>query len=249
MHKSVCIAATMLIVMAGCGTPPGEHSRANDSAIPSNTATATTSMRPHFVYDTTPGARYVAEVWDTDTADHDATLAHALAATVGAAVSRGVLVLRAYNRQRVVRVTRWDSDTGVVAYAQDARRVGPRARYVEVLHVRSTGRKTGQPLAFDTTMAAQFSQFTLRRTTAVDTLQAMAAGMSSGMVQAEPTLRLISTLTAADSSVVAFLGVWDSPEGFEIFAERKTFSAKPYWEPYAGNEHHMMAVAAAYTRP
>jgi hypothetical protein len=77
----------------------------------------------------------------------------------------------------------------------------------------------------------------------------MAAGMSGGRVQAESTLKLISTLTTRDSSVVAFLGVWDSPKGFDVVAERKTFSAKPYWEPYAGNEHHMMAVAAAATRP
>jgi hypothetical protein len=157
-------------------------------------------------------------------------------------------VLRAYNGQRVVRVTRWDATNVAAAYATAARGLA-KARYVEELEVRSVGAKPDQPLAFDSTMAAQFSQFTMRRKAPVDTLQAMAAGMAGGMVQAEPSLRLISTLTARDSSVVAFLGVWTSPKGFDIFAERETFSAKPYWEPYAGNEHHMMAVVAASTRP
>ena len=165
-----------------------------------------------------------------------------------------MLVLRAYNGRRVVRLTRWDAGDAAAAYRRAARALAapagvPAPRYVEELRVRSVGRKPDQPLAFDTATAAQFSQFTMRRKAPVDTLQAMAAGMSGGMVQAEPTLRLISTLTARDSSVVAFLGAWTSPKGFDVFAERKTFSAKPYWEPYAGNEHHMMQVAAASTRP
>jgi hypothetical protein len=202
-----------------------------------------------FVYDTTPGTTYVAEIWDTDSAAQDAVLAHARAAPPGAEPPRGTLVLRAYNGQRVVRVTRWDTVNVAAVYASAARGLAPKARYVEELEVRSVGAKPDQPLAFDSTMAAQFSQFTMRRKAPVDTLQAMAAGMSGGMVQAEPSLRLISTLTARDSSVVAFLGVWTSPTGFDIFAERKTFSAKPYWEPYAGNEHHMMAVVTASTRP
>jgi hypothetical protein len=63
----------------------------------------------------------------------------------------------------------------------------------------------------------------------------MAAGMSGGMVRAGPTLRLIPTPTARDSRVEAFLGVRDSPKGFAIVAERRTLSAKPYWNPYATN--------------
>jgi hypothetical protein len=246
--RSFLAAAVLMAVCAGCSA-----SERPDTGTASASADATgqdvAAVPPAFVYDTTPGATYVAEIWDTDTASLDATVAHARAVPAGTQPPRGTLVLRAYNAERVVRVTRWDGADVAGAYAAAVRQLTPSARYVEELRVRSVGRKPDQPLVFDTSMAVQFSQFTMRRQTPIDTLQSMAAGMAGGMVQAEPTLRLISTLTARDSGVVAFLGTWTSPTGFEIFAERKTFSAKPYWEPYAGNEHHMMAVVAAGTRP
>jgi hypothetical protein len=247
------VALPALCGAAACGggadrdrAPAGGGTEAaGGSADPAATAAP---VRPVFVYDTAPATAYVAEVWDTDSAGQDAALAHARGTPPGAA-PRGMLVLRAYNGQRVVRLTRWDAADGAAAYVRAARGLTPAARYVEELRVRSVGRKPDQTLALDSATAVQFSQFVMRRKPPVDTLQAMAAGMSGGMVQAEPTLRLISTLTARDSSVVAFLGVWESPKGFDVFAERKTFSAKPYWDPYAVNEHHMMAVAAASTRP
>ncbi len=258
-------AATSTAPEPAPGGAPAAASRAASSvATPTATPAAPTAAR--FVYDTAPGAAYVAEIWVTDSASQVVALARARealpsgarsgapAGAAAAATPRGVLVARAYNGERVVRITRWDGPDGASAYAQAARAPTPRAglptpRTVEVLRVRSVARKPGQPLAVDSTTPLQFSQFLMRRRAPVDTLQAMAAGMSGGMVQAEPTLKLISTLTAPDSSVVAFLGAWDSPKGFDVFAERKTFSAKPYWDPYARNEHHMMHVVAASTRP
>ena len=247
MRAATLLPAILVGAVAACGE--SKNSRPASERTPASAVSDTTagaSARAVFVYDT--ASTYIAEIWDTDSSAQAAAVTHARRAPPGSQSPRAVVVLRAYNGQRVVRLTRWDTPEAAAAYAAVANTGVPAARYVEELRVRSLGRKAGQPLVLDTSMAAQFSQFTMRRKAPVDTLQAMAAGMAGGMVQAEPTLKLISTLTARDSSVVAFVGVWDNPKGFEVFAERKTFTAKPYWEPFAGNEHHMMAVVAASTR-
>lgn len=161
--------------------------------------------------------------------------------------SRALLLLESFDGPRVVRFTRWDDERSAARYAEAARAATPTPRYATELEWRSLGRKPEQSLTFGDSSAVQFSQFVMYRTSAVDTLQGLAAGMSGGMVAGELTMRLISTLTARDSSAVVFLGTWDSPVGFKIFEQRGTFGAEPYWEPFAANEHHMMRVLEAWT--
>jgi hypothetical protein len=215
-----------------------------EKARPADSSNAAAQVEP-FQYDTASTVRYIAEIWNTDSASQPAALAIASAPISGRNTAGGLLVLRAYNGQRVVRVTQWPSAVAENV-ASGLRAMG--GRRVEVLRVQSLARKPAESLDFDSSAFVQFSQFLMRRKPPVDTLQRMAAGMSGGMVVAESTLTLISTLVATDSSTVTFLGKWTGPKGFEIFSERATFSAKPYWDPFADNEHHMFVVVQSWRK-
>ncbi len=240
--RSRFVLPALVLAGSACAGEPEASPTGEEEAGP------TSALLRSFEYDTAAATSYVAEIWDTDEAGHAAVVEGAGGDGPEPTGARGGLVLDANHGGRVVRLTRWDDSEGAVGYARAAREEEPAPRFVHELRLRSIGHEPDQPLVFEASSFAQYSQFVMRRREAVDTLQALAAGMSGGMVLGEPTMQLISTLTSADSSVVAFLGIWDNPDGFELFAEQNTFGEEPYWAPYAENEHDMMSVVSAWTR-
>jgi hypothetical protein len=58
-------------------------------------------------------------------------------------------------------------------------------------------------------------------------------------VNSQPTLFLTRELHSVGNESIALLAVWKDRAGFDVFTKNKTFGDKPYWEPYALNEHWM----------
>ncbi|WKN44824.1 hypothetical protein [Tunicatimonas pelagia] len=191
--------------------------------------------------DTTLGQSYTIEVWYTDPAEIDTVLAGLRPLANRDLESQ--LVLRARGDEQVVQITDWASESAARTYTADK---ATNEQY-KILRseLMSHAARDFEQLAIDTGSSVQYSEFLMKRASALDTLSNIARAMTTGMARSEPTLDFIMTLNSTDSSTISLFGLWNTEAGFEIFSENNTFGDQPYWGPYAENDHHMFDVVRA----
>jgi hypothetical protein len=191
-----------------------------------------------FAIDTTVNALYVIEVWNTDKSSVNAVVAERK--PLENIDLKKQLVLRARDGAEVVQITLWNSEPAANKYADSLKLRTDRK--VRVSRVVNYGAKQPKLFILDTASSVQYSEFQMKRKSAMDTLSTIAKGMTTSMAQVQPTLDYIMTLNSADSLTISLFGIWNTKEGFEVFAKQKTWGDNPYWEPYAINDHHMFDV-------
>ncbi|WKN41745.1 hypothetical protein [Tunicatimonas pelagia] len=233
MKFTFLLASITALLLSACGA---SETTEDQTAEKSESSSASVTV------DTTINQLYVFEVWDTDATTVDSTLS-ASTAVINKPDLASRMVLKARNEGRVVQITTWNSEAAAEEYATDAM---PDDSYkILTSKVVNHGSKDAKLAALDTTSSVQYSEFLMKRKSAVDTLSTIAKGMTTAMVRSEPTLDFIMTLNSTDSSTISLFGIWNTEEGFEVFSENNTFGDRPYWEPYADNEHHMFEVVVA----
>jgi hypothetical protein len=193
-----------------------------------------------FVLDGTTKQPHTIEVWYTD-GQPDAVLG-TLDQLMDTSYT-GQLVLKARDGQEIVRLTSWANEPAAQRYVAAHPKSG---NYKCVMaYLASYGTKEAANWVVTPTSSVQYSEFVMLRKSALDTLSGLVKAMTSAMAGSQPTLDYISTFNSTDSTAISLIGIWNTKEGFEVFEKQKTWGEKPYWEPYATNDHHMFDVLAA----
>lgn len=238
----IMLVAGLMLPSCTGGQQPAENGTATATRDTDRPRKATAGV---FVIDTTKGARYVLEVYHTNPARMPGLLSSL--PVLDQEDLQAQLLIKARDSTEVVQITRWTTGAAADQYMTQHQ---PRKDYrILSSTLQNYGAKPEQPFVVDSTASVQYSEFLMKRPSALDTLSPIAVGMTSAMVQSQPTLDFIMTLNSTDQSTISLIGLWNTKEGYEIFAQNNTFGDKPYWEPYAENEHHMFDVVRALTYP
>jgi hypothetical protein len=182
------------------------------------------------------GGAYTASVWRTDKATHNDSLSKAKSQPVPNGTTVAILDCYIGDGTAVVRLTHWPTQDK----ASSAAKINPSGAKRTLAFVpTSSHSKPGSPTQISNGMFVQWSEFLLKSPDSKIPLSNIINPMTNGMVISQPTLVLTRELHSLGNESIALLAVWKDRAGFDIFAKNKTFGDKPYWEPYAVNEHWM----------
>ncbi|MCU0448525.1 MAG: hypothetical protein MUC97_01610 [Bernardetiaceae bacterium] len=189
-------------------------------------------------------SNYVVEVWYTNLSNQD-SIANELK-TIDDTLNISQLVIKSRDLAEVVQITQWKDDEATDIYFKSKI---PNKTYKAVkANLVSFGSKGNKSWDIGPSSSIQYSEFIMLRKNAIDTLSNMVKSMTSAMANAQATLDFITTFHSDDSTIISLLGIWNTKEGFEIFAKQNTWGEKPYWEPYAKNDHHMFDVVISASK-
>lgn len=217
----------------------------NNITRPAESAEISTESRTSAAVpiDTTLNTLYVIEVQNTDKQNRNVALL-GFGPIVDSSLNSQV-VLRARDSVQIVQITTWKNEAAARQYA--AKKMADNKSKVRMSRVVSHGAKQQKLFLLDNSSSVQYSEFLMKRKSALETLSSIAKAMTVAMAKTQPTLDFITTLNSTDSTTISLLGIWNTQDGFEIFSKSKTFGDKPYWTPYADNDHHMFDVMIANT--
>lgn len=201
-------------------------------------AAGVSSKPPSLPIPRTPPAFYTASVFTPE----DEAAKRALVARVAAARRANGILLNCYAGDGPAVISLAHHPTRAQAEAALAN-PDERAKRTYGFALRSGHDDGAQPDRIQPGDFVQWSEFLLREASGLDPLANLVEVMTSAMVQGQPTLRLTREWVSFDGRSIALLAAWTNMEGFEELHKSGKFRNKPYWKPYAENEHWMCEVA------